>query len=104
MRAVRVLSTRTDRLDVMIRELCEERQEGVLMAPPSSSGRRKSAPNPKASLSMSTSPMPELDPSKPADPDFQFRQVSLEAPLAKKKKRKMIWKSSYYSNSSNKPC
>ncbi|KNZ62549.1 hypothetical protein VP01_1256g5 [Puccinia sorghi] len=55
MRAVRVLSTRTDRLDVMIRELCEERQEGVLMAPPSSSGRRKSAPNPKASLSMSLS-------------------------------------------------
>ncbi|EFP78921.2 uncharacterized protein PGTG_04877 [Puccinia graminis f. sp. tritici CRL 75-36-700-3] len=55
MRAVRVLSTRTDRLDVMIRELCEERQEGVLMAPPSSSGRRKSAPNPKASLNMSVS-------------------------------------------------
>ncbi|WAR59912.1 hypothetical protein PtB15_11B553 [Puccinia triticina] len=57
MRAVRVLSTRTDRLDVMIRELCEERQEGVLMAPPSSSGRRKSAPNPnpKASLNMSIS-------------------------------------------------
>lgn len=47
MRAVRVLSTRTDRLDVMIRELCEERQEGVLMAPPSSTGRRKSAPNPR---------------------------------------------------------
>ncbi|POW04390.1 hypothetical protein PSTT_10418 [Puccinia striiformis] len=55
MRAVRVLSTRTDRLDVMIRELCEERQEGVLMAPPSSSCRRKSAPNPKAALNMSLS-------------------------------------------------
>lgn len=50
MRAVRVLSTRTERLDVMIRELCEERQEGVLMAPPSSSTRRKSAPNPKPTI------------------------------------------------------
>ncbi|KAI8452376.1 hypothetical protein BY996DRAFT_4584636 [Phakopsora pachyrhizi] len=56
MRAVRVLSTRTDRLDVMIRELCEERQEGVLMAPPSSSGRRKSAPITKLSPGMSQSP------------------------------------------------
>ncbi|EGF99944.1 uncharacterized protein MELLADRAFT_112216 [Melampsora larici-populina 98AG31] len=56
MRAVRVLSTRTDRLDVMIRELCEERQEGVLMAPPSSTGRRKSAPNPKLPSSASQSP------------------------------------------------
>lgn len=44
MRAVRVLSTRTDRIDSMIRELCEERQDGVLMAPPSNTSRRKSAP------------------------------------------------------------
>jgi hypothetical protein len=72
MRAVRVLSTRTDRLDVMIRELCEERQEGVLMAPPSSSGRRKSAPNPKASLNMSTSPISELGQMNSADLPFSI--------------------------------
>jgi hypothetical protein len=88
----------------MIRELCEERQEGVLMAPPSSSGRRKSAPNPKApSLNMSTSPMTQkIECLKPADPHFQLDQVSLVVSLAKRKKKMMIWKSSFYFNSNNK--
>lgn len=45
MRAVRILLLRTDRIDMMIRELCEERQGGVLMAPPQNASRRKPAPH-----------------------------------------------------------
>lgn len=51
MRASRIIATRTDRISTLITDVCEERQEGLVQAPPtpqySSGARRRSAPSPR---------------------------------------------------------
>jgi hypothetical protein len=46
MRAARILGARTDRIPLMIQELCEERAD-VLLSAPTHASRRRSAPSPR---------------------------------------------------------